>query len=134
MNNLEKDYVVQMEEVVTNDDSTETINVWEDFYDCTTDLEEAKANANELIAKIKQHKVEEIFEVEDPCHTLEVCIAVYKKDDNTILDVIEMGEITPDEWNVKCGDCGAYCSEGTCFKYGERVDENQIAESCWHSL
>lgn len=128
-----KIYLVQMEEVVVNDDSMETINVWEDFYDYTNDLEKAKENATKLLNDIKEHKISEVFEVDDVNNHIGVCISVYNED-NTISDVIEIGDLTPDEWNVKCGDCGAYCSEGTCFKYGHRVNENDIAEDCWHSL
>lgn len=128
-----KIYLVQMEEVIVNDDSMETINVWEDFYDYTNDLEKAKENATKLLNDIKEHKISEVFEVDDANNHISVCISVYNED-NTISDVIEIGDLTPDEWNVKCGDCGAYCSEGTCFKYGHRVNENDIAEDCWHSL
>lgn len=131
---MDKIYVVQMEEVVVQEDSTEAVQVWESF-DETSDLEEAKKNANELLDKIRNHKlkeVPEVFGVKDTNHDIAVCIAVYKADDGSILDVIDVGTLTPPEWNVKCGDCGAYCSEGTCYTYGHRVKEDQIAESCWH--
>lgn len=131
---MNKLYLVQMEEVVVDDDSMETIEVWEDFYDYTNNLEEAKANAVKLLNDIKEHKVSEVFEISDANNHIGVCIAVYKEEDDSILDVIDIGELEPDEWNVKCGDCGAYCSEGTCFKYGHRVNEDDIAEDCWHSL
>lgn len=132
---MNKIYIVQMEEVVVDKDSTEAVQVLEGFYDETNDLEEAKKNANELLDKIRNHKLEdvpEVFEVEDPTHDIAVCIAVYKAGDSSILDVLDVGTLTPSEWNVKCGDCGAYCSEGTCYTYGHRVEEDQLAESCWH--
>lgn len=131
---MKKIYLVQMEEVINNNDCMETIDVWEDFYDYTDNLDEAKANALKLLNDIKKHKVSEIFEVSDPNNHIGVCISVYKEEDNSILDVIEIGDLTPNEWNITCGSCGAYCSEGTCFKYGDRVDEDTIASDCWHSL
>lgn len=42
-----------------------------------------------------------------------------------------------EEWNVfekKCGDCGAYCDGGVCYKYGERVDYDDNGKDCWHKL
>lgn len=130
---MKKMYVVEMEEIVVNPDCDETIQVWEDFYDETDNLEEAKKNANELLEKIRKHEVREVFEADDTNNDIGVCIAVYNADDNySIVDVIDVESLTPSEWNIKCGDCGAYCSEGTCFKYGTRVNENQIAEDCWH--
>ena len=131
---MDKIYLIQMEEVVVDEECDETIQVWEDFYDETTDLEEAKKNAKELLEKIKKHEIEEVLEAEDISNDIAVCIAVYDAKDSSILDVIDVGNVKPDVWNVKCGDCGAYCTEGTCFKYGHRVDEDQIAESCWHKL
>lgn len=131
---MNKIYLVQMLEIVVAEDSDETIDVWEDFYDYTHDLEEAKRNAAKLLDDIRNHNVSEVFEVSDTNNDIGVCIAVYNEDDNAILDVIDMGSLTPKEWNVKCGDCGAYCSEGTCFKYGHRVEEDSIASDCWHQL
>lgn len=132
---MKKKYLVQMEEIVEAEDSMETIDVWEDFFDYTYDLEEAKSNAQQLLKDIKEHKISEIFEVSDSNNLIGVCIAVYDEDnDSAILDVIEVGDLTPDEWNVKCGSCGAYCPEGTCFQYGYRVDEDAIASDCWHKF
>lgn len=131
---MDKIYLVQMEEIVVDKDSKETVEVWEDFYDCTMDLEEAKNNANELLEKIRNHEVLEVFEVNDINNNIGVCISVYDAKDYSILDVIEIGDLLPKEWNVACGSCGAYCSEGTCFKYGDRVNEDSVANDCWHSL
>ena len=131
---MKKIYLVQMEEVVVDDESMETIEVWENFYDYTHDLKEAETNANQLLNDIREHKVFEIFEVSDSNNHIGVCITVYNDEDNSLLDVVEVGCLTPEEWNVKCGSCGAYCSEGTCFKYGDRVSEDTIASDCWHGL
>ena len=131
---MKKIYLVQMEEVINNNDSMETIDVWEDFYDYTNNLDEAKANALKLLNDIKEHKVSEVFEISNPNNHIGVCISVYKEEDDSILDVIEIGDLTPDEWKITCGSCGAYCSEGACFKYGDRVNEDTIASDCWHSL
>ena len=127
-------YVVQMEEVIEEEDSTGAINIWEDFYDETEVYEVAKKNAFELIQDIKAHKISEIFEVEESFHSLAIAIAVYDKRNKEIRDVVTIGEIEPADWNVTCGSCGAYCEEGTCFKYGNRVEENTIAPDCWHCL
>ena len=131
---MNKLYLVQMEEVVVNDDSMETIEVWEGFYDLTDNLKEAKSNALQLLDDIKEKKVPEVFEVNDANNVISICIAVYNEKDHTILDVIEMRDLAPEEWNIKCGSCSSYCSGGTCYKYGSRVNEDNIANSCWHSL
>ena len=62
---MNKLYLVQMEEVVANNDSMETVEVWEGFYDLTGNLEEAKSNALQLLNDIKEKKVPEVFEVSD---------------------------------------------------------------------
>lgn len=129
---MNKLYLVQMEEVVANNDSMETVEVWEGFYDLTGNLEEAKSNALQLLNDIKEKKVPEVFEVSDANDLISICIAVYNEKDHTILEVIEIGDLTPDEWNIKCGSCSFYCSGGVCYKYGDRVNEEDIASSCWH--
>lgn len=126
----QKKYQVQMEEIVVNDDFKEVVDVWDGFFACTANLKEAKRNANKLIDDIRHHNVQEVFEVCNPDHTIGVNISVYKKD--SVDDVIEVGELSPGEWNLKCGDCGAYCDEGVCSKYNQRVEENRIADNCWH--
>lgn len=130
MSNAKSKYQVQMEEIVVNDDFKEVVDVWDGFFACTASLEEAKRNANKLIDDIRHHNVQEVFEVCNPDHTIGVNISVYKED--SIDDVIEVGELSPGEWNRKCGDCGAYCDEGVCSKYNQRVEENRIADNCWH--
>lgn len=129
---MNKLYLVQMEEVVVNNDSMETVEVWEGFYDLTGNLEEAKSNALQLLNDIKEKKVPEVFEVSDANDLISICIAVYNEKDHTILEVIEIGDLTPDEWNIKCGSCSSYCSGGVCYKYGDRVNEEDVASSCWH--
>ena len=125
-----------MEEIVVENDSRETIEVWEDIFDYTYDLEEAKRNALQLLNDIRQHKASEVFEVNDANNHIGVCVSEYDEDDdsNTISDVIEIGMLAPKEWNITCGSCGAYCEEGTCFKYGNRVSKKTIASDCWHSF
>ena len=90
---MKKIYLVQMEEIVVENDSRETIEVWEDIFDYTYDLEEAKRNALQLLNDIRQHKASEVFEVNDANNHIGVCVSEYDEDDdsNTISDVIEIG-------------------------------------------
>lgn len=131
---MKKIYIVQMKECEVTEESTSAIEHWEEFYDYTYDLEEAKKQANELVRKIKEHKVEEIFQTNSPDNLLSVVISEYDEETNSIINVIEVADIKPSEWNVKCGDCGAYCDGGTCFKYGDRVNVDTFGCDRWHEL
>lgn len=111
---MKRIYKVQMEECEVTDDSTSAIATWDAFYDGTHDLEEARAQAVKLADDVKKHKVLEVLETSNPDNIISVCISEYDEETNNILGVIEIEDIQPGQWNIKCGNCRAYCSEGTC--------------------
>lgn len=104
-------YVIQMEEVIVDDESMETIDVWEHFGE-TNNIKEAREIANKLVDDIKNHKCMYTAEISDINNSIGVCISQYYSDTghnywvqkngsvpNGIVDVIEIAIISPKEWN-----------------------------------
>lgn len=94
---MRKKYVVQMEEIRVEDESLETLELWEGFYEPTGSYEQAKAQAEELLQNIRNSDLPELKEVLVPENHVGVCISSYSED-GSILDVIEIGIVPPEQW------------------------------------